>query len=83
MTKSANIFAAQGVNAVPFWYPINQGLNPSTGIEGVNIYDVTEDPERALSLFLYAFVHGVLMSMVVAVLYIVGASTGGTDFISF
>jgi uncharacterized membrane-anchored protein YitT (DUF2179 family) len=38
---------------------------------------------KALTLLLYGFVHGVFLSLIVSILYIVGASTGGTDFISF
>lgn len=53
--------------------------------KGVQIlsWDHNDDLVRIIPLFFYALVSSLLLSLLYAIIFIVGGSTGGTDFISY
>ncbi|GHU31699.1 hypothetical protein FACS1894166_03620 [Bacilli bacterium] len=74
---SDNIFVSKGVYVIPFWF------NPHVvGDAGERIYNMSSDPFKALTLFIYAFVYGLGAGVCYSILYIIGGCSGGGDFIS-
>ncbi|WEK83286.1 MAG: DUF2179 domain-containing protein [Mycoplasma sp.] len=69
------------ISVIPFWY---NGEAP-TYIDNNKwiIYEPDYDPFKSLFLLLYGVVYGIGIASLYSVLYIVGGSSGGMDFIGF
>lgn len=73
------------ISIIPFWY---NGETPTYIIhDGIRnayiIYEPDYDPFKSLFLLLYGVVYGIGIASLYSVLYIIGGSSGGMDFIGF
>jgi uncharacterized membrane-anchored protein YitT (DUF2179 family) len=51
-------------------------------VEPYQIFNPDYDPYKALLLFIYALVYGIMASISYAILYIIGGCSAGSDFVS-